>query len=293
MAQQIDVDPRAIIETQADDGPHEVAPEVAMLRLAIVNVVLAAAPGGADFVLIDAGVPGSAGAIRRAVSQRFGAAARPCAIVMTHAHFDHVGALETLAAEWDVPVVAHALELPYLDGSASYPPPDPQVGGGLLARLSPLYPTAPVDVGDRLVVLPEDGSVPYLPGWRWIATPGHSVGHVSLWQPERRLLVAGDAVVTVAQESAYAVAAQEPELHGPPRYLTADWEAAAASVRSLAALGPEILVTGHGRPLAGAAMRHALERLADEFAQVAVPPEGRYVAQPARAADGSAYRPPR
>src|SRR3712207_7159986 len=49
--------------------------------------------------------------------------------------FDHVGVLETLAAEWDVPVVAHELEAPYLTGQASYPPPDPSVGGGLVARL--------------------------------------------------------------------------------------------------------------------------------------------------------------
>ena len=46
------------------------------------------------------------------------------AIVMTHGHFDHVGALEDLAEEWDTPVDAHPLEHPYLDGKASYPPGD-------------------------------------------------------------------------------------------------------------------------------------------------------------------------
>jgi hypothetical protein len=47
--------------------------------------------------------------------------ARPAAIVMTHGHFDHVGALASLAERWDVPIYAHPLELPYLDGRSSYP----------------------------------------------------------------------------------------------------------------------------------------------------------------------------
>jgi glyoxylase-like metal-dependent hydrolase (beta-lactamase superfamily II) len=94
-----------------------------------------------------------------------------------------------------------------------------------MARLSPFYPTKPVDVGERLHDLPAEGSVPFMPGWRWVHTPGHSVGHVALWRESDRLLISGDAVVTTGQESAYEVALQEPEMHGPPMYLTIDWEA--------------------------------------------------------------------
>src|ERR1700710_183150 len=83
---------------------------------------------------------------------RRGSAARalPSAIVLTHGHFDHVGPLETLAKEWDVPIYAHKLEHPYLNGTKSYPPPDPTVGGGLMSLLSPLYPRKPGDVSERL-----------------------------------------------------------------------------------------------------------------------------------------------
>ena len=141
-------------------------------------------------------------------------------------------------------------------------------------------------------MLPEDGSVPGLPGWRWIHTPGHTPGHVSFWREADRLLLVGDAFVTTAQESAYAALTQEPELHGPPMYLTLDWTAARESVRALAALKPERVLTGHGRPLRGPDMRRALDSLAQEFDRVAVPERGRYVEAPARAEDGSAYRSP-
>lgn len=300
MAQQIPVDPKARADdprrdAERDDDTHAIASDVAYRRLVLVNVVFVGDPGAGDrgWVLVDAGVMGGKGAILSAAEARFGAGARPAAIVLTHGHFDHVGVLEDLAAEWDVPVYAHALERPYLDGSAAYPTPDPRVGGGLLGRIAPLYPTKPADVSGRLLDLPQDGSVPPLPGWRWIHTPGHAPGHVSLWRAADRTLIAGDAFVTVAQESAYAVAVQEPELHGPPTYLTIDWAAARTSVRELAALEPERVITGHGRPLQGPEMRRALHTLAADFDHVAVPKQSRFVAKPLRAEDGSAYRPPR
>ena len=299
MVQQIPIDADAVVRATDADAPthggvHEIRADVGYRRLAIVNVVFVGPPGAPDrgWVLIDAGLPATAALIRRAAAARFGANSRPAAIVMTHGHFDHVGALETLAEEWDVPVFAHPLERPYLDGSAAYPPADPGVGGGLMAAVSSLYPTKPVDVGARLQLLPEDGSVPPMPGWRWIHVPGHSPGQVALWREADRTLIAADAFVTTAQESAYAVAVQEPEVHGPPKYFTIDWAAAHASVRTLAALRPELAITGHGRPLAGPALQHGLDELAARFADVAVPAHGRYVDEPATAASGTAYRAP-
>src|SRR5690606_36649674 len=121
-------------------------------------------------VLIDDGVYGAAGAIRKAAASRYGEKARPACIILTHGHFDHVGALRTLADDWDVPVYAHELELPYITGRSSYPPPDPTVGGGAMAALAWAYPRGPIDIGERARVLPVDGAVPHMPGWRWIAT---------------------------------------------------------------------------------------------------------------------------
>jgi len=294
MSQQVDLDSAAATGDTKDNGTLEIAPDIAYRRLIMVNVVFYGKPGASDrnWVLIDAGLLGTKALIKTAAEERFGKDARPSAIILTHGHFDHVGVLEDLAEEWDIPVFAHEIELPYLNGKASYPPGDPSVGGGLLARLSPLYPTKPVDVSARLHKLPDDGTVPHMPGWRWIHTPGHSVGHVSLWREADRTMIVGDAFVTTAQESVYAVAVQSAEMHGPPRYLTVDWEQSRSSVATLAKLDPELVITGHGRAMRGAAMREALQVLATDFEKVAVPPKGRYLEQPARASDGSAYLDP-
>src|SRR3954467_8923245 len=101
----------------ADRSSTNVTVDLSCLRVMIVNVAFVGRPGDPnDWVLVDAGLHGSAGKIRAAAEQRFGVGCRPKAIVLTHGHFDHVGALRTLADEWDVPVYAHELEFPYLTG---------------------------------------------------------------------------------------------------------------------------------------------------------------------------------
>ncbi len=269
--------------TETGSGISAILPDLAFRRMSIVNVIFYGDPAtDADWVLIDTGLPTSRQAIIEAAEHRFGVMRPPSAILLTHGHFDHVGSLETLAQHWNVPVYAHWLEFPYLNGQASYPPADPLVGGGSMALLSPLYPRSPVNVEQRLQPLPQDRSVPFMPGWTWLHTPGHAPGHVSLWRAADRCLIAGDAIVTTGQESVYEVMTQRPEMHGPPRYLTPDWDAAQRSVVELAELKPELVITGHGQPVRGANMRARLQQLADNFKEIAVP-EGRpYALDPAK-----------
>ena len=104
-----------------------------------------------------------------------------------------------------------------------------------------------------------------MPGWVWVATPGHSPGHVSLFRDEDRLLIAGDAFVTTKQESLLSVLTQRKEIHGPPMYYTPDWNAARNSVRRLAELRPQIAATGHGMPMDNPRLCERLERAGKGF----------------------------
>lgn len=270
--------------THVDDahaGELDIVPDVVGLQLAFVNLYLCGPPGAGDrgWVLIDAGMAYATDSIVRAAERRFGRGARPAAIVLTHGHFDHVGALPALARRWDAPIYAHPLELPYLTGRSSYPPPDPSVGGGVLSLLSPLYPCGPIDLGPRVHPLPADGSVPGLPGWRWLPTPGHSPGHVSYFRDEDRTLIVGDAFVTTRQESALAVLTNVQQVWRPPAYFTIDWEAARRSVLDLAMLEPAVAATGHGLPMSGGALEEQLNYLTVVFDRF-VPRCGRYVGHP-------------
>jgi glyoxylase-like metal-dependent hydrolase (beta-lactamase superfamily II) len=238
------------------------------LRILLVNVY--AVSNGSDWVVVDAGLYLSAGRIRRWAQAHFGDR-KPAAIVLTHGHFDHVGALKDLLEEWDVPVFAHEPEMPYLQGRLSYPAPRAAAGGGLMSVLAPFYPRGPIDLGNRVQTLPADGAVPALPGWRWVHTPGHTAGHVSLFRDSDQTLVVGDAFCTTKQESALAIATQKPELHGPPAYYTSDWDAAKRSVELLANLRPRVVAPGHGLPMAGVDVADALQTLARDFDQVARP----------------------
>jgi glyoxylase-like metal-dependent hydrolase (beta-lactamase superfamily II) len=260
---------------------EELRSDVARLRIAFVNVYFVGAPRPASpWALVDAGLSLGTAQILEVAAQRFGRDSRPAAIILTHGHFDHVGALEALCRVWDVPVYAHLLELPFLDGRSHYPPPDPTVGRGLMARMSPLFLERGIDIGDRVRALPSNGEVPGMPGWRWIHTPGHSPGHVSLFRATDRTLVAGDSVTTTRQESVFSVVTQQEELNGPPAYFTIDWDNARRSAATIASLKPDLLATGHGEPMRGASVPDALGALARDFDRRARPRKGRYVNHP-------------
>src|SRR5688572_11663131 len=105
--------PRTIpLASTGSNAEGVVAPDVFGLRNVMVNVYAVAGSAG-SWVLVDAGLYFAAKRIRAWAEERFGSV-KPSCIVLTHGHFDHVGSLRELADDWDAPVYAHRLEMPYI-----------------------------------------------------------------------------------------------------------------------------------------------------------------------------------
>jgi glyoxylase-like metal-dependent hydrolase (beta-lactamase superfamily II) len=259
----------------------QIAPGVWGKKDVFVNFYIIQNQETKAWFLIDAGLKWSASKIKAMAAELFGEGSKPEAIILTHGHFDHVGALDALEKDWDVPIYAHALEIPYLTGKSSYPPADPTVGGGMMTTMSWMYPKGPIDIKDYVHALPDNNTIPGLGEWKYIHTPGHAPGHISLFREADKVLIAGDAVVTTKAESALYALSYMKELSGPPKYFTCNWASAKISVLKLAALDPEVIATGHGAPMRGEEMRSALHTLARKFEAKAQPLQGRYVNEPA------------
>ena len=169
-----------------------VAPGVTQLRIQrFVNVYFIDTGTPGEWVLIDAGLPGCARTIGAAAAELYGENSRPEAILLTHGHLDHVGAAKELAIRWQVPIVAHPLELPYLTGQAQYPPQDPTVGGSL-AFMSRFFPKDLPNLTGRVQALnTDDAAAPYLMNWRWLHVPGHAPGQLAFFREADRTLIRG------------------------------------------------------------------------------------------------------
>jgi glyoxylase-like metal-dependent hydrolase (beta-lactamase superfamily II) len=269
-----------------------VAPGVGRLGILFVNVFALGEPVGEmgrPWMLVDAGLAGSARLVRRAVAGLFGEGARPEGILLTHGHFDHVGAARVLAEGWDVPIFAHPLEAPYLTGRSDYPPRDPTMGGAM-AQMSRLMPDHGYDFSDRVRELPADGSLPGLPGWRWLHTPGHTPGHVSLYRGADGVLLAADAFAIMNLDSWSAYLTREREFSRPSPPFTFDWGTAQESIEKLAELEPRVAAAGHGLAMSGENVAYRLREFSASFTP---PRRGRYVASPPVAGeDGVEELPP-
>jgi glyoxylase-like metal-dependent hydrolase (beta-lactamase superfamily II) len=230
-----------------------------------------------SFVLVDTGLPFSAGIIRGAIENRYGAGAQPSAIVLTHGHFDHAGSALELSQKWDIPIYAHRLEMPYLTGRSDYPPQDPTVGGAI-AQMSRFFPNSGYDFGNQVQMLPQNREIAEMPGWKFYHTPGHTPGHISLWRESDRTLLAGDALATMNLDSWVSQITEKEEFCSPPKPFTSDWQAAKRSINLLAALEPNVVAAGHGNPISGADTARRLKEYAYNFEP---PRKGRYVNNPA------------
>jgi glyoxylase-like metal-dependent hydrolase (beta-lactamase superfamily II) len=158
-----------------------------------------------------------------------------------------------------------------------------------MAQVIRFIPNAKIDLTPHLREL-HTGELPWLSGWQVIETPGHTAGHVSFFRREDGALLAGDAFTTMNQDSMIGTLSRRQQVWRPPAYYTPDWQSAAASVRRLAELSPNVLAAGHGVPMSGT---NALEQLRELARDFPIPEYGRYIHEPALTdQNGITYLPP-
>lgn len=173
--------------------------------------------------LVDAGIPTMAKGILECVEKLDAGPLQR--IVLTHGHSDHVGAINRILETCSVPVYAHPIEIPYMEGELPYPrrkKAAPSVTKGLTQVLHQSEQGNLQSIG---------GLTPYL-------TPGHSPGHVVYYHEKDQVLLAGDLFTS-----------KNGQLNRPMAIFTADMREAILSSDILLELNPQHLEICHGEPV--------------------------------------------
>ena len=200
-------------------------------------------------VLVDTGIKESADKLATMLDGR-----QVSAIVLTHAHVDHAGAMKRLADRLGVPVWCGERDREAAEtGRVVLAPAFRRPRLNALVGATAGFERAPVArtlaEGDSLAA-----------GFTVLDTPGHSPGHVSFWREADRTLICGDVFFNMHLLTTI------PGLRQPPHLFTTDPAENRRSERRLAALEPATVGFGHGPVL-----RDGAAELLREFVQTLPP----------------------
>jgi glyoxylase-like metal-dependent hydrolase (beta-lactamase superfamily II) len=203
--------------------------------------------------IVDAGFPRSWGALLSALTELGRTPDDVEALLLTHAHPDHIGFAERIRTEWHVPVYLHERDRSLSRHPFRYETEHSVLRHGnrhllraaiAMGRMGALLTKAISDV--RAFSDEEVLDVPGSP--RPIPTPGHTHGHTAFFFPDRRTIIAGDALATVEPYSGR----RGPQLVSGAA--NADDVAAMASLAAIADTDARVVLVGHGPPWTGGAV---------------------------------------
>lgn len=209
-------------------------------------------------LLVDTGLADTPDEVLRDALQSAGAA--PDLILITHADLDHCGGNRRMRELHPRALFAcHERDRPWIESNAAmlaenylwhepYGLDEPDEAGrrDMLAQLGG---DAPIDVGltgGETIRLGADRRLEVL------HLPGHTLGHLGLWDPGARIAIVIDAAL---YDGIYDRAGTKLI---PPRYY--DAQAYRETIRRIRALEPELLLTAHFEPMGAAAARDFCER---------------------------------
>jgi glyoxylase-like metal-dependent hydrolase (beta-lactamase superfamily II) len=175
-------------------------------------------------VLIDARTRWAAGSILRALRGR-----NLAMVALTHVHPDHQGAAAEVCQRFGVPLACHEDDAEVMEGTKPMQPSGVLVRAGDRVWSGPPHPVA-----RRL----QEGD--HIGEWRVVHTPGHTMGHVSLFRERDRAVIVGDVI-----RHSFV---RPGRLIEPPRAFCEDADLNSQSIRKLAELRPSFLCFGHGPP---------------------------------------------
>lgn len=204
--------------------------------------------------IVDTGVPTSWESLNAALAQLGRSADDIEAVVLTHAHFDHLGFAEKARATFGVPVYVHDNDVPLTRHPWRYD--HERMRARYFATQVRALPIVAALVRSRAwwpppvkeVVRYSEGDTLPVPGSpQAIFTPGHTHGHCAMHFPDRDAVIAGDAVVTLDPYTG----------RRGPRIVagaaTVDSRRNLASLDALAATHATTVLCGHGDPWSGGA----------------------------------------
>jgi len=195
-----------------------------------------------ELIVVDTGMPRSARKILNYIRGMERQPRRVSKILLTHCHIDHAGSAHELRKLTGAKVAVHQDDADFVAGKKALPRPKGIIGslfraGSLFFRFTPVQPDIRLRENDRV------GE------FTVIHTPGHTLGSISLYDRERRLLFVGDTLIF-----------SEGEISGPSERFTLDMGQTTQSIRKISELDFDVMLSGHGEPL-----KHRASEMVKEF----------------------------